>query len=374
MPKRQIQPLAAGYTSDVDRAEEGGWCDSLREFDDSNIYQTWSYGEIVHGKRKTSRLVLKKDGEVVALAQARIVKLALLNIGIAYIRWGPVWRRRSTVVDMDIFRQAIRALRNEYACKRGLVLRLFPAISNADSACYQAILKEEGFSSLSTVPPGRTILMDISPSLAELRDGLMPHWKRELKAAERNRLDIIEGEHDELFEAFVGIYKEMVSRKQFVEPNDIHQFRAIQKLLPPDLKMKVMLCKEGDTICSGLICSVIGNTALYLFGATSNRGMKSRGSYILQWKLIEQLTRKQVPIYNLNGINPVKNPGTYKFKADLAGRHAKDVLYLGRFDSNGSVLSISCVKWGETLNVAISRARGLFRTLGDFGRQRKLAS
>src|SRR5436189_1342 len=83
--------------------------------------------------------------------------------------------------------------------------------------------------------------------------------------------------------------------------------------------MKIMLCKSGDEHCAGLVCSAIGKTAIYLFGATSNAGMKSRGSYLLHWKLIEWLKQNRFSVYDLHGINPVRNPGTYKFKNDLAG-------------------------------------------------------
>jgi lipid II:glycine glycyltransferase (peptidoglycan interpeptide bridge formation enzyme) len=175
--------------------------------------------------------------------------------------------------------------------------------------------------------------------MEELREGMKSHWKRELKAAERNRLEIMTGTGQELFDAFIQMYREMVSRKRFVEPNDIHQFRLIQKRLPEPLKMKIMLCRSGAQLCAGVISSAMGNTAMYLFGATSNAGMKTNGSYLLQWKLIEELKRRKVSLYNLNGVNPTKNPGTYKFKDDLAGSNGRHVGFLGRFDANGNILN-----------------------------------
>ena len=80
----------------------------------------------------------------------------------------------------------------------------------------------------------RTILMDLSPSLDDLRQGLRPHWQRELKVADKQKLEIIEGREDELFEMFIEMYREMVARKKFSEPNDIKEFRTIQRQLPQD--------------------------------------------------------------------------------------------------------------------------------------------
>lgn len=358
MAKRKQRELAPHFTSEVDTVTEQGWHNCLQEFEDANIYQTWSYAEVSWGLGNTSHLFLKKEGRIVALTQVRILKVPFVNIGIAYVRWGPVWRR-PTEADEEVFRQAVRALRNEFTCKRGLLLRLFPALFDDDLPCYSTILEEEGFCLLQGVAANRTILMDLSPSIEGIREGMLPHWKRELKVAERRQLQVIEGDQDELFGSFIDIYKEMVSRKQFVEPNDINHFRLIQAKLPAGLKMKVMLSKSGDDTSSGLICSVIGNKAIYLFGATSNSGMKSRGSYLLHWKLLEMLKQKQIAVYDLNGINPVRNPGTYKFKRDLAGSNGRDVRFAGRFEADSGTLANSCVNAAERLRRIYRNIKGL---------------
>jgi lipid II:glycine glycyltransferase (peptidoglycan interpeptide bridge formation enzyme) len=115
--------------------------------------------------------------------------------------------------------------------------------------------------------------------------------------------------------------------------------------------MKLLLCRAQEAICAGAICSAIGRNAVYLFGATSNAGMKSRGSYFLQWKLVEYLKRAGIAVYDLNGINPAKNPGTYKFKADLAGVNATDAYFMGRFDAHAGAFGKLCTSAGDTLRV-----------------------
>src|SRR5262245_31191557 len=125
---RTTRELGPGYSVATDAVDEACWHRILEDFNDANIYQTWAYGEVRGGRGNVSHVVLEKDGEVVAAAQASIVKLPLVAAGIAYVRWGPLWRRRAVEPDVASFRQVIRALRNEYACKRGLVLRLRPAL------------------------------------------------------------------------------------------------------------------------------------------------------------------------------------------------------------------------------------------------------
>jgi len=349
--------LPPGYTAEIDGIDEPSWYRLLQEFDDANIYQTWAYGEVTSGPGRISQLVLRKNGDPVAISLARIIQLPILHIGIAYVLWGPLWRRHGSEKNEDDFRQALRALRTEYVCKRGLTLRVSPLLFDGDSNEFLTLLKEEGFA-VASESRSRTILMSLAYPIEELRKGMEPHWKRELKVAEKGHLEIKEGFDDAQFASFIDIYREMVSRKKFVEPNDINKFRMIQRRLPAELKMRVMLCLSSESINAGLISSEIGKTAVYLFGATSTKGMKSRGSYFLQWKLLEKLKAKGVAKYDLNGINPLKNPGTYKFKNDFAGTNGCDSYFLGRFDAHNGWLGYLCVRIGETL-------RGKYRALKE---------
>ena len=349
MSSRKPRSLAPGYIAEFDTTDERTWCHLVQGFDDGNIYQSGPYGAVVEGRRNVSHMVLKLNDEVVAIAQTRLKKLPIFGLGIAYVYWGPLWRRTNAEVNVETFRQAVRALCNEYVCKRGLTLRIFPIVFEDTPSAIKTILTDEELSPISKQKRGSTILMDLEHSLGALREGMSSHWKRELKIAEKNNLGVIEGSNEELFQTFIAMYKEMVSRKKFVEPNDISQFMLIQTQLPETLKMRILLCQSESGLCAGAIYSVIGNSAIYLFGATSNAGLKSRGSYLLQWKIVEALKAQNVPIYNLNGINPVKNPGTYKFKSGLAGKHGRDVFYIGKSDAIADSFSYSLIQLGETL-------------------------
>ena len=132
MAMLRMRELDPDYTAEVDSVDEKTWCQILQEFDDANIYQTWPYAAVTSGRRNMSHLILRKGGDIFAIAQIRIASVALIKVGIAYVRWGPLWRRRETELNVETFRQAIRALRNEYSCARGLVVRLFPIFYDDD--------------------------------------------------------------------------------------------------------------------------------------------------------------------------------------------------------------------------------------------------
>src|ERR1700687_657444 len=145
MASRAIRALSPWYTAEFDTADEHTWYEVLQSFEDANIYQTWAYAAVLSGQRNMGHLILRKNGDIVAIALARITKLPLLNTGIAYVMWGPLWRRRGTEAHVETLRQAIRALRNEYVGRRKLVLRLFPILFDDGGPCPAGMLEEEGF-------------------------------------------------------------------------------------------------------------------------------------------------------------------------------------------------------------------------------------
>ncbi|HXH47963.1 MAG TPA: peptidoglycan bridge formation glycyltransferase FemA/FemB family protein [Terriglobia bacterium] len=341
--------LDPGYASEVDAVDEHEWYQILQKFNDANIYQTYAAGVVYCGRRNISHLILKKNGEVVAAAQAKILKLPWVNVGTATIQSGPLLRIGSNEPDLETFRRAVRALRNEYVCKRGLVLRILPDFYSDDPACFSAILAEEGFSLIPRDVRCRTILMDLRPSLEEIYGGIAKSWRRNLKRANARALEVIEGTSEGLFKEFLGIYEETVSRKKFVSFADINKFRQVQARLPENLKMIILLARSEEGLCAGLVCTAIGNSATPLFAATSNAGMASRGSYLLHWSLIKKLKERGFSTYDLGGIDPTGNPGTYRFKNELGGRNGRDVYTLGCFDAHSGGLSYACVNLADGL-------------------------
>lgn len=329
----KAKPLDHGYTAEFDNIDKQNWHSIIGRFSDANIYQTWSYDAIRCGRKNISHLVLRSGDGIVAVAQSRIARIPVLGIGVAYVRWGPLWQPGNQPADPAVFRQALRALRNEYVCRRGLILRIFPVLYMDNSHLSTGIFSEEGYTPVSEENRPRTLIMDINQPLEDVRKKFDQKWRNCLNKSERNNLEVIEGTGDELFADFIDLYHALLERKKFQEPNDINEFRIIQRDLPAEYRMRIFLGRSDGVISAGVICATIGDTGIYLFGATNDRGMKNSGSYLLQWKAIQWMKDNGCQYYNLNGINPVKNPGSYHFKSGLSGKNGRDVYYLGRFDS-----------------------------------------
>lgn len=351
-----MKVLDQGYAACCIKVEQQVWYNVLSCFSDTNLYQTWSYDIEQLRQDNISHFILKKRGASVAAAQVRLMNLPILNKGIAYIYWGPMWRQKGVPADPEIFRQTIRALRNEYSVRRGLVLRIFPYTFRGKDNALKDILTDEGFEYYDDLKSHRTLIIDLAPSLNEIRSALDQKWRNCLNRSEKNNLEIVSGTEDSLFEEIKKIYNEMVRRKGLEDITDIEHLKKVQRDLPAEFKLRVILCRLDGQVCAGAIFDAIGTTAVYLVGATSNTGMKSNGSYLIQWSFLKWLKENGFLFYNLNGINPEINPGTYHFKRGLAGKNGMDLEYLGKFQVSDNPVSALLVDGGEKLISSLKKA------------------
>ena len=93
----------------------------------------------------------------------------------------------------------------------------------------------------------------------------------------------------------------------------------IQADLPETHRMRILICEQEGIPVASVVASVMGDSAIYVLGATSDKGLDAKGSYLLQWTLIQWLKERGVRRYDLGGIDPQQNPGVYHFKRGLSG-------------------------------------------------------
>ncbi len=356
-----------GWQIEVDRATPTEWSKMLDLFDDANIYQTSAYGGVRWGEKNLSRLVLKRDNKVLGMAQLRIVRPTPLKFGMAYLRWGPLWERCGLPLDLEVPARMARAIEEEYVDKRKLFLRVLP---NAFAGSPRATTMQAAFCRFTPEPLDadntyRTFVLDLSSSLDELRSGLDKKWRNQLTRSEKNNLKIIAGHGSEEYRIFCQIYSQMRKRKAFETTVDADEFGQIQEALAESQRMRILLCEDKGIPVAGLVASAMGDSAIYLLGATSDEGLNSKGAYLLQWTLIRWLKERGVKSYDLGGIDPETNPGVYHFKRGFSG---VDVCQINPLVASDSAVSSGIVKAGlavlRTLRSSLSPVN-LARSLKD---------
>ncbi len=352
---------------EVDRATPAEWSAMLDFFDDANLYQTWSYGAIRWARKNLSHLVLKRNGEVVGMAQLRIIRPTKLKFGMAYLRWGPLCDRRGSELDAEATLRMAHALQEEYVRKRGLLLQILP---NAFVGSPRAALFQSAFSSFTQEPRTsanlyRTFVLDLAPPIEELRQKLDAKWRNKLNQSEKKGLKIVAGNGTDEYRTFCRMYDQMRKRKTFDTTVDVEEFGRLQQDLPETQRMRILICEQAGIPVAGVVASAMGDSAIYLLGATSDDGLNAKGAYLLQWTLIQWLKENGIQWYDLGGIDPEGNPGVYTFKKGLSGA---DMSQLTPLVACNSVVSSAVVK-------ASLAAQRIVRSLGSlhFGRALKSA-
>ena len=83
----------------------------------------------------------------------------------------------------------------------------------------------------------------------------------------------------------------------------------IQEDLPESHRMRILICEQNGVPVAGVVASAMGDSAIYLLGATSDDGLNAKGAYLLQWTLIQWLKENGIKWYDLGGIDPGRQPG-----------------------------------------------------------------
>lgn len=331
---------------EIDNVDEVEWHEIVRGFQDANLFQTWPYAAERWGAKRLSHLVVRRNGRPVAAAQVILVRVPLTGAGLAYVKWGPLWQAQGNDNCSDVLEGILLALRHEYVLKRGLFLRISPWEFDGD---VHAAYREAGFRLDPSAERVRTAVLDLSYPLADLRASLTRHWRHNLKVAEKNDLVISEGCAEDLVRDFSDLYRQMRRRKQSAEIPNIDYLPAVQKRLPDDMKVRIAICRYQGNPVAGLVVSAMGPKAFALFAATGIAGLDARGSYLLQWRMLEWLKQQNVRSYDLVRINETTHPGTTQFKLGLCGKLGRTVEYAGDFEACERWASERVVRAGERM-------------------------
>ncbi len=292
-------------------------------FWDYNYRQLWDFGVACAKRLKaTSEHVAIYDGtELVGLADVRIKRIPFLKIGIAYINGGPMVRS-STNSEEGIKRLqvALAGLTETYVRQKRLVLRIQPNLgSDGWNDLQSRTFQDLGYVIGTQQRFYRTLVLDISQLLKDIRKQLNQKWRNCLNNAEKRNLTVRTGADETYFSVFMNLYKELIYRKDFDVDLNPEFYLHVQESLVEHERFLVTIVHENDQPVAGHVSSILGDTCVYLLGATNDAGLKNKAAYLAQWSVIQTAKERGCSFYDLGGIDPDKNPGVYHFKKGLGG-------------------------------------------------------
>jgi GNAT acetyltransferase-like protein len=304
----------------IEPVSQARWRELAPSFRDYSYRQLWAFGvECAARFGATSEHVAITDGgRLLGLADIRIKRLPLVGGGIAYMTGAPMVREGAG--DPERLRSCLAALVEEYADRRGLVLRVLPPLGSSAWNSEQARVFEQcGFVLTRRAEAYRTMVVDLERPLDDVRKSFAQKWRNGLNRAEKNALAIRAGLSSELFAEFCGLFTETVERKQFRVTLDAGFYARVQTELSKSERFLISVADHEGRAVAGHVASLVGDTCVYLLGASSEAAMQLKASYLLQWHVIRSAHERHMRCYDLGGIDPEGNPGVYHFKEGMGG-------------------------------------------------------
>lgn len=302
--------------------DEGSWRAQSASFLDDNYRQLWAFGQACADRvgAVSEHIMLSEAGQTLGLADVRIREIPLLGGGIAYINGGPLVRQGDPEKDEAAFRRVIDTLIQEYVNHRGLILRIQPmAGEDQINAMQRQVLEDAGLVSAPHTTQSRTILLDLDPNLDDIRANFAQKWRNCLNASERSGVSITSSRGIDDFRRFQDLFEPMRQHKGFEVDLDASFYADVQERMRDDERFDVTLAWHEGTTVAGHVSSTRIETCVYLLGATSDAGRRTKAAYLLQWHAIKNARKQGCRFYDLGGIDPVGNPGVYRFKRGMGG-------------------------------------------------------
>jgi hypothetical protein len=145
-------------------------------------------------------------------------------------------------------------------------------------------------------------------------------WRNCLNKVEKQNLFVQVGKDNEIFKRFVPLFNDFVAQKAFTVDLGIDFYSGVHKQSTDPDKYLVSLVMQNGLPIAGHVASILGDTCVYLLGATNDVGRKFNAAYLLQWNAIKVSKEAGCRWYDLGGIDAKGNPGVYRFKNRMGGK------------------------------------------------------
>jgi GNAT acetyltransferase-like protein len=314
---------------EFDTVATGEWDRIVGDFADGSYEQTACYADARWGSSRTSHLLLRRAG--VPVAGARVVMLGLRGLpsGLAYVKFGPFWRRRDADPEPPLYRLVLSALVDEYCGRRGHCLTILPRSTPDFYAEECQALDELGFAVRRPMVDPRRYLVDLRIGDARL-EALDQKWRYNLRLALRADIDCRLADGDAGFAMFGAMHAAMVGRKRYRDTDRLDVLPELTRRVQPSMRPHVVVASHDGVPVAGAVVAVCGDTAFYLFGASTDAALPLRAGYALHWWIVSWAADRGARWYDLGG--EAMSEGLRQFKKGLVGKRGAVLTMRGEFD------------------------------------------
>ena len=341
------------YTVEVVDKIDAGWDAVTTKFADICLEQTAAFMTTRWGSSRLSGIILRDviTAEPEAAALAVIVALPVVKLGLAYVKFGPLWRRNDRPAQPDILSAALGALKREFAKVRGLLVRLMPPADPDFSGDWKQRAREANFVAHRATDSAERYLVDLTLTEKEQLASLGAKWRANLRKANANELVVREVDPIAELPTFLGLYGAMSTRKQFVDRHHVEHLPAFVRAAPSSLNIRMFLASTDGRPVAGTIIAGSGERVATPFSASSQEALPLRAGFALRWAIVNTLRGSRAKWLDLGGDEG--DSGLRHFKEGNVGTRGRIVSIPGEFDYAESTLSSAAttmIGWAHDLS------------------------
>ncbi|MBI3675208.1 MAG: GNAT family N-acetyltransferase [Proteobacteria bacterium] len=194
------------------------------------------------------------------------------------------------------------------------------------------------------VPAGASVVRTIWVDLAAGQDAVWARlhkgWRYGVRNAKRLGIEVQTSKSPQDARAFYKLCVEVSETKSFKLSGSLAIIESLLESQGADVEAALFVARCRGEMAGGALIMRCGRSAHYFWGAMDRRFRKESVGEAVQWAAIEWALRKGCTIYDLEGIDPVANPGTFAFKKKMGG---EEVELVGKkyfpYDARGRLLA-----------------------------------
>lgn len=342
----------------VEPIAHAAWDAQLDRFLDSSFEQSALYASGRWGAERVDAVEIRQAGRLIG--GAVLVRLAPkgLPLDVRFIKFGPLWRLAGQPADARAYRSVLYALVAEYGKRGGAALLILQRPGPTSGPVERAVMAELDFRPGRTMDDPNRYLVDATLPEAEQLASLDQKWRYNLKQANAAGLEVNE-EGADGFTDFAGLHAAMIARKGDGASTDkVDLLPALREALAQPARPRLMMARKNGAPIAGAVFGLHGDTAYYLFGASSNYALPLKAGYAVQWAILDAIRGSGVRWYDLGG--EAGENGLRQFKKGLVGKRGAIVELPSEFQWAASLrarLALSALSSAREAAALVERVR-----------------
>jgi hypothetical protein len=174
----------------------------------------------------------------------------------------------------------------------------------------------------------KTIWIDLAAGRECLWRNLDKQWRYGVKRAERLGVIVEATRSVSDIETFFGLCTDISQTKGFRLPASIDLMKGLLEANENGpVEARLFVARHEGHLGAGAFLVRCGKSIHYFWGATDRALSKQRVGEAVQWAAMEWALSKKCRRYDLEGIDPQRNPGVYEFKKKMGGH---EIMLVGR--------------------------------------------